>query len=77
MQILLSRTQEVPGKTVKQEQEEISPNHVHRINLISVVQGYRVYGHLHLEERAEPLVLDEPLICFEDTERISWKRLPC
>ena len=32
---LLSRTQAGPGRTVKQEQEEISPNHV-RINLISV-----------------------------------------
>ena len=36
LQILLSRTQAGPGRTVKQEQEEISPNHVQRINLISV-----------------------------------------
>ena len=36
MQILLSRTQAGPGRTVKQEQEEISPNYVQRINLISV-----------------------------------------
>ena len=36
MQILLSRTQAGPGRTVKKEQEEISPNHVQRINLISV-----------------------------------------
>ena len=35
--VLLSRTQAGPGRTVKQEQEEISPNHVQRINLISVV----------------------------------------
>ena len=37
LQILLSRTQAGPGRTVKQEQEEISQNHVQRINLISVV----------------------------------------
>ena len=37
LQILLSRTQARPGRTVKQVQEEISPNHVQRINLISVV----------------------------------------
>ena len=37
-QILLSRTQAGPGRTVKQEQEDISPNHVQRINLISVVR---------------------------------------
>ena len=36
LQILLSRTQAGPGRTVKQEQEEISLNHVKRINLISV-----------------------------------------
>ena len=36
MQILLSRTHAGPGRTVKQEQEEISPNHVQRINLISI-----------------------------------------
>ena len=35
-QILLSRTQAGPGRTVKQEQEEISPSHVQRLNLISV-----------------------------------------
>ena len=33
---LLSRTQAGPGRTVEKEQEEISPNHVQRINLISV-----------------------------------------
>ena len=36
LQILLSRTQAGPGRAVKQEQEEISPNHVQRLNLISV-----------------------------------------
>ena len=35
-EILLSRTQARSGRTVKQEQEEISPNHVQRLNLISV-----------------------------------------
>ena len=29
LQNLLSRTQEGPGRTVKKEQEEISPNHIH------------------------------------------------
>ena len=36
LQILLSRTQAGPGRTVKQEQEEISPDHVQRLDLISV-----------------------------------------
>ena len=36
LQKLLSRTQAGPGLTVEQEQDEISPNHVQRINLISV-----------------------------------------
>ena len=36
LQILLRRTQAGPGRTGKQEQEEISPNHVQRINLPSV-----------------------------------------
>ena len=36
LQNLLSRTQAGPGRTVKKEQQEISPNHVQRINLISV-----------------------------------------
>ena len=35
LQILLSRTQSGPGRTVKQEQEEISPNHVQKLNLNS------------------------------------------
>ena len=37
LQILLSRTQAGPGRTVTQEQEEISPNNVQRIDLISVL----------------------------------------
>ena len=36
MQILLNRTQAGPGRTVKLEQEENSPNHVQRINLLTV-----------------------------------------
>ena len=36
LQILLSRTQSGPGWTVKEQQEHNSPNHVQRINLISV-----------------------------------------
>ena len=37
LQILLSRTQAEPGRKVKQEQEEISRNHVPRLFLGSVV----------------------------------------
>ena len=36
LQNLLSMTQAGPGRTVKQEQEENSPNHVQRLNLNSV-----------------------------------------
>ena len=36
LQTLLSRTQAGPGRTVKKEQEESSPNHVQRVYLISV-----------------------------------------
>ena len=41
LQILLSRTQAGPGRgrTVKQEQEEISPDPVQKINLISVCRS--------------------------------------
>ena len=39
LQIQLSRTQAGPGKAVKEQQEQNSPNHVQRINLISVEQG--------------------------------------
>ena len=37
LQILLSRTQAGPVRTIKKEQEEILPNHIQRIKLISVV----------------------------------------
>ena len=36
LQIQLSRTQAGPGRAVKEQQEQYSPNHVQRINLISV-----------------------------------------
>ena len=36
MQILLSRTQAGPARTVKEQQEQTSRNHVQRILLISV-----------------------------------------
>ena len=36
LQILLSRTQAGPGRAVKQEQEEISPNHIQAIYGTSV-----------------------------------------
>ena len=38
LQIQLSRTQAGPGRAVKEQQEQNSPNHVLRINLISVHQ---------------------------------------
>ena len=43
LQNLLSRTQAGPGRSVKKEQEEISPNHVQRINLISVLISHTEY----------------------------------
>ena len=39
LQILLSRTQAGPGRTVKLEQKENSPNHEQRINLVTIVDG--------------------------------------
>ena len=36
VQIQLSRTQAGPGRAVKEQQEQNSPNHVQRIYLISV-----------------------------------------
>ena len=42
LQILLSRTQAGPGRKVKQEQEEISRNHVPRFFLSSVYDRRRV-----------------------------------
>ena len=43
LQILLSSTQAGPGRKVKQEQEEISRNHVPRLFLGSVVYRYEIY----------------------------------
>ena len=37
LQIQLSSTQAGPGRAVKEQQEQNSPNHVQRVNLISVV----------------------------------------
>ena len=37
LQIQLSRTQAGPGRAVKEQQEQNSPNHVQRINLTSVL----------------------------------------
>ena len=42
--VLLSRTQAGPGRTVKQEQEEISRNHVPRLFLGSVRTTSTVYS---------------------------------
>ena len=39
LQIQLSRTQAGPGRAVKEQQEQNSPNHVQKINLISVNVG--------------------------------------
>ena len=39
LQIQLSRTQAGPGRAVQEQQEQNSPNHVQRINLISVLNG--------------------------------------
>ena len=41
-----------PGRTVKKEQEEISPNHIQRINLISVEMQ-----HTH------PIFLESAKLC--------------
>ena len=46
LQNFLSRTQAGPGRTVKREQEEISPNHVQRINLSSVKGVRNVCGRV-------------------------------
>ena len=50
MYFLLSRTQAGPCRTVKQEQEEMSPNHVQRLNLPSVATNYlmRRYKKTHM-----------------------------
>ena len=39
LQIQLRRTQAGPGRAVKEQQEQNSPNHVQRINFISVLCG--------------------------------------
>ena len=55
--VLLSSTQEEPGRTVKQEQEEISRNHVQTFICLSVlVQNvesidYHDLGDLELKSR--------------------------
>ena len=41
---MLSRTQARPGRTVKQEREEISPNHVQRLNIISEASPIKCAG---------------------------------
>ena len=46
LHVLLSRIQAEPGRTVKQEQEKISPNHVQRLNLISVQRAGKRYENL-------------------------------
>ena len=43
--VLLCRTQAEPGKTVKQEQEDISRNHVQTFIYLSVL-GYKVKTRL-------------------------------
>ena len=48
LQIVLSRTQAGPGRKVKQEQEEISPNHVQRLILISVDGDEALQNSQHL-----------------------------
>ena len=50
LQILLSRTQAGPGRAVKEEQEEISPNHVQAIYGASVFAYARVLLFLSAQE---------------------------
>ena len=51
LQIQLSRTQAGPGRAVKEQHEQNSPNHGQRINLISVLHVgiYLRYAHKPLE----------------------------
>ena len=81
LQILLSRTQAGPGRTVKEQQEQTSRNHVQRILLISVIHkesiwlpkwdyptGYERYVHPHF------------YICYHATNHfrpISFDFLQC
>ena len=46
LQILLSRTQAGPGRTVKQEQEEVSRNHVQAFQPILVSYVHRKKGFI-------------------------------
>ena len=48
MQILLSRTQAGRGRAVKEQQEEMSPNHVQRINLIIDIFEDDLFSSVHL-----------------------------
>ena len=56
LQIQLSRTQAGPGRAVKEQQEQNSPSHVQRINLISVlasnpdIRSARLYGQFSLDK---------------------------
>ena len=52
--MLLSRTKAGPGRTVQQEQEEISQNHVQRLNLISVYVRYRAQFFDHPDRARIP-----------------------
>ena len=50
-----------PGRIVKQEQEEISPNHVQRINIISVVWTKGSRGGQKLQKNlADVICLSSP-----------------
>ena len=53
--LVKSRTQAGPGRTVKQEQEDISPNHVQRINLIFVHENTSIYSHISVRSTHMPL----------------------
>ena len=55
LQIQLSRTQAGPSRAVKEQQEQNSPNHVQRINLISVCQP-------HFERRLSLSIRENELI---------------
>ena len=75
LQILLSRTQAGPGKTVNQEQEEISPNHVKRLNLIFVLGFREAFHHIRIWKRFwDPSEIGQ--ICYlGNIHFASWK--PC
>ena len=50
LQIQLSRIQAGPGRAVKEQQEQYSPNHMQKINLIFVVGSYFewIFGKLEV-----------------------------